>query len=106
MHYNSNKYNKTMANWEILNSKFNNALDSMTDELWDYWAANRINRKNMRRMEMLLKAKLQSEKILLSQLSGKCIFDEKSKSSENSSIEHVSLSGVVHNNESPFALAA
>ena len=39
-----------MANWEILNKKFDEVIDSMTPEKWKKWkenrALNKLNRKN------------------------------------------------------------
>jgi hypothetical protein len=59
-----------MANWNKLNEQFDNLLDSMSQEDWQSWADNREAKKVMRNYEMLLKAKLQEEKLLLSSSTG------------------------------------
>lgn len=56
-----------MANWEKLNKEFYNVLNSFQDEDWDSWESIRASKKEMRRLDMLLKAKTQEEKIKLSQ---------------------------------------
>ena len=59
-----------MANWDKLNKEFDQLLDNMSAEDWNTWAANKESRKAMRRLEMELKAKLQMEKIFLSNIEG------------------------------------
>ena len=52
-----------MANWDKLNKEFSDLMDSFTDSDWENWERNRRARKALRRMELLLKAKIQSEKL-------------------------------------------
>lgn len=59
-----------MANWDKLNKEFDQLMGSMTQEAWERWSANREDRKAMRRLEMEMKAKLQMEKIFLSNIEG------------------------------------
>lgn len=64
-----------MANWDKLNEEFDQLIDNMSVEDWMVWAANKESRKAMRRLEMELKAKLQMEKIFLSNRVGNQLFD-------------------------------
>ncbi len=64
-----------MANWDKLNKEFDQLLDNMSAEDWNTWAANKESRKAMRRLEMELKAKLQMEKINLSNKDGNQLLD-------------------------------
>jgi hypothetical protein len=59
-----------MANWDKLNKEFSNLMDSFTDSDWENWERNRSARKALRRMELLMKAKIQSEKLKLALFSG------------------------------------
>lgn len=59
-----------MANWEMLNKEFEQVLNNLTDEAWDSWASQREAKKAMRRQELLLKAKMQEEKIYFNKLVG------------------------------------
>lgn len=65
-----------MANWDKLNKQFDDLIDKMSHEDWVLWAENKESRKEMRRMEILLKQKLQEEKIYLSSREGITIFSE------------------------------
>ena len=69
-----------MANWDVLNKKFDELIDNMSTEDWKLWAENRENRKKMRSLEMILKAKLQEEKISLSSNDAKSIISDTSNS--------------------------
>lgn len=62
-----------MANWDKLNTEFYNVLNTFSDEDWNNWESNRASKKEMRRLEMLLKAKQQEEKIKLSQIVSQAI---------------------------------
>jgi len=55
-----------MANWVDLNKEFYDVLNSFKDDDWDSWDSVRASKKEMRRLELLLKAKIQEEKIKLS----------------------------------------
>ena len=56
-----------MANWDILNKEFYQVLNSFQDSDWDNWASIRASKKEMRRLDLILKAKIQEEKIKLTQ---------------------------------------
>lgn len=59
-----------MANWDKLNKEFSNLMDSFTDSDWENWESNRVARKALRRMELLMKAKIQTEKLKLASFNG------------------------------------
>jgi hypothetical protein len=52
-----------MANWEKLNSKFNQIIDNMSNEDWNKWSSERMAKKAMRNSEMLLRAKVPYHKV-------------------------------------------
>ena len=85
-----------MANWNKLNKQFNDLIESMSTEDWESWAANKANRKAMRNSQMGLKAKLQEEKILISNLKGQPIINQSKLSSDYSYITISSLTGIVY----------
>lgn len=58
-----------MANWEKLNQEFDQVFNSLQDLDWEQWNSVRASSKEMRRLELLLKAKIQEEKIKFAQLS-------------------------------------
>ncbi len=58
-----------MANWDKLNSEYYNLIESFQDSDWEKWENTRSARKEMRRMELVLKARIQEEKLKLSALS-------------------------------------
>ena len=58
------------ANWDKLNEEFSNLMDSFTESDWEKWENSRAARKALRRMELLLKAKIQMEKLKLASLAG------------------------------------
>ena len=75
-----------MANWEKLNQKFDQVLDSMTDADWDNWAKDREMKRQMRKQKMILKARLQQEKIALAKSNGDILLRSKVYSVESSSV--------------------
>lgn len=93
-----------MANWDKLNKQFDDLLDSMTIEDWQFWANNR-EQKKMRVSEMLLKAKLQEEKLLLSNTTGKSIFFQGEILSEKNSTTAL-LTGLEFPKNNQHAMAA
>ena len=95
-----------MANWDILNKQFDNLLTSMSSEEWHLWANNRANKKAMRTSEMLLKAKLQEEKIVLSSLKGKEIISQTDLFSDHSFVCISSITGVDYPKSPSYAMAA
>lgn len=52
-----------MANWEKLNEEFYNLMNSFKDLDWNKWKNSRTENKAKRRSELLLKAKIQEEKL-------------------------------------------
>lgn len=52
-----------MANWSVLNKRFDEVLNNFSDKDWNNWALNRTKNKEIRRQEMLLKATIQQSKI-------------------------------------------
>lgn len=57
-----------MANWNKLNKEYFDLMNSFEDSDWEKWESIRSTRKEMRRLEMLLKAKIQEEKLKLTEL--------------------------------------
>ena len=53
-----------MANWDKLNKEFDAILNNISDEEWNDWYNNIDAQKDMCQMQMLLEAKMQSEKII------------------------------------------
>lgn len=95
-----------MANWEKLNSKFNNIIDNMSNDDWNKWSSERLAKKAMRNSEMLLRAKLQEEKILLSNRIGSEIISDKGHSSTINTISNSIFSGLVTQTEPEYPIAA
>ena len=69
-----------MANWDKLNKEFDVILNNISDEEWNDWYNNIDAQKDMCKMQMLLEAKMQSEKIIFNKLLGELIIDETLKS--------------------------
>ncbi len=69
-----------MANWDELNKEFDAILNNISDEEWNDWYGNIDAQKEMCQMQMMLEAKLQSEKITFNKLLGELIIDETLKS--------------------------
>ena len=65
-----------MANWDKLNKEFDAILDNISDQEWNDWYNNIDAQKEMCQMQMLLEAKMQSEKIIFNKIIGKIIIDE------------------------------
>jgi len=55
-----------MANWDKLNKEYYDLIESFQDSDWEKWEKSRIARKEMRRMELFLKAKIQEERLKFS----------------------------------------
>ena len=47
-----------MANWEKLNKEFDDLIDNMSQEDWKHWDANRAARRELRKANVLIKAKI------------------------------------------------
>jgi hypothetical protein len=97
------------ANWDILNREFDNLIESFQDTDWTKWESNRAARKEMRRSEMLLKAKIQEEKLKLAfqsthynELTSNIVFSSDSIIVSSSKVQ----SNVEHAGENNYALAA
>lgn len=69
-----------MANWDKLNKEFDAILNNISDEEWNDWYNNIDAQKEMCQMQMLLEAKMQSEKLIFNKLFGELIIDETLKS--------------------------
>ena len=65
-----------MANWDKLNKEFDAILNNISDEEWNDWYSNIDAQKEMCQMQILLEAKMQSEKIIFNKLLGKLIVNE------------------------------
>lgn len=98
-----------MANWEKLNKEFDQVFNSLQDLDWEQWDSVRASRKEMRRLELLLKAKIQEEKIKFSQLSSELneIINQSAYVSEqNITTSCVSNTSIEVAGENNYALAA
>jgi hypothetical protein len=95
-----------MANWEKLNSKFNQIIDNMSNEDWNKWSSERMAKKAMRNSEMLLRAKLQEEKIILSSIIGCNISSHTGYSSSVNIITNSLFTGLVLRSEPEYPIAA
>ena len=65
-----------MANWEKLNKELDTVLDSITDKEWDNWLESISNQKELEKMQLLLEANMQSEKLLFDKLMGNIIINQ------------------------------
>lgn len=65
-----------MANWEELNKEFDTVLDSITDKEWDNWIEGVSRQKELEKMQLLLEANMQSEKLLFEKLMGNIIVNQ------------------------------
>lgn len=95
-----------MANWEKLNSKFNQIIDNMSNEDWNKWSSERMAKKAMRTSEMLLRAKLQEEKIILSSIVACNISSHTGYSSSVNTISNSLFTGLVLRSEPEYPIAA
>lgn len=95
-----------MANWDKLNSKFNQVIDNMSSADWDNWSSQRMDRKDMRNSKILLKAKLQEEKLLLSSNKGNNIFSELSNSYSVCTTLQSTFTGLVQPSVDDYSIAA
>lgn len=96
-----------MANWGKLNKEFDTLLDNLTDEDWNNWFAKREANKSMRKFEMQLKAKIQAEKISLSNCSGIEILNSDESSSNWVTLEQLAIHfDKIYAGENTVALAA
>ena len=96
-----------MANWDKLNKQFDELIDNLSAEDWRIWAENRESRKAMRRLEMNMKAKLQEEKIYLSNREGVSFISNTSESTDFSQDNILNTSFVLAcAGENNYALAA
>ena len=95
-----------MANWDKLNSKFNQVIDNMSSADWVKWSSERMDRKAMRNSKILLKAKLQEEKILLSNNKGCNILSELSSSYCVSTTLNSTFTGLVQSSVNDYSIAA
>lgn len=95
-----------MANWNKLNKELDEVLNSMSSEDWQSWAKTREQKKVMRKCELLLKAKLQEEKLLLSSSTGKNIISQNDLISFQGSIGISSITGIDYSGNATYAMAA
>jgi len=98
-----------MANWEKLNKEFDQVFNSLQDLDWEQWDSVRASCKEMRRLELLLKTKIQQEKIKFSQLSSELneIINQSAYVSEqNITTSCVSNTPIEVAGENNYALAA
>lgn len=65
-----------MANWEKLNKEFDTILNSITDKEWDSWVKGVSKQKELEKMQLLLDANMQSEKLLFEKLNGNIIVNQ------------------------------
>jgi len=80
-----------MANWEILNKEFDAILNNISDEEWNDWYGNIEDQKEMCQMQMILEARLQSEKIIFNKLLGDLIINETLRSDTIVDLSNISI---------------
>lgn len=103
-----------MANWDKLNKEFDEILNNISDEEWNDWYNNIDRQKDMYQLQILLDAKMQSEKIRFNKISGNLIIDElftNESMEDNSNIEFSKsflkgVNKVKAGGEKQYALAA
>ncbi len=65
-----------MADWDKLNKELDSILENITDNEWNDWIEDISKQKEIEKMQMLLDANLQSEKLLFEKLIGKTIINQ------------------------------
>lgn len=80
-----------MANWEKLNKEFDAILDNISDQEWNDWYDSIDAQKEMCQMQMMLEAKMQSEKIIFNKLLGELIINETLKSDSVVNFSNINL---------------
>jgi len=80
-----------MANWEKLNKEFDAIIDNISDQEWKDWYNLIEVQKEMCQMQMMLEAKMQSEKIIFNKLLGKLIINETLKSDSIVNFSNINL---------------
>jgi len=88
-----------MANWDKLNKEFDSVFESLTSEDWKLWEDQRAAKKKLRRLELMLKAKLQEEKLKFTQLASNSV---ESLFEEFSSVNTLDVPGLTTNTSSEF----
>jgi hypothetical protein len=89
-----------MANWDKLNKEFDVILNNISDEEWNDWYGNIDAQKEMYKMQMMLEAKMQSEKIIFNKLLGKLIVDETLKSDTIVNLSNITITQKFSENKS------
>lgn len=99
-----------MADWNKLNEEFDQVFNSLQESDWEQWDSERASRKEMRRLELLLKAKIQEGKIKFSQLSAELyetFYQSTFISAENiTTSSYLNHSPIQVSGEDNYALAA
>jgi hypothetical protein len=80
-----------MANWDKLNKELDTIINNISDEEWEDWYGNIEAQKEMCKMQMILEAKLQSEKIIFNKLLGKLIINETLRSDTIVDLSNISI---------------
>lgn len=102
-----------MANWEKLNKEFDAILENISNQEWKDWHDSIEAQKEMCQMQMMLEAKMQSEKIIFNKLLGELIINETLKSDTIVNFSKInlvrnfsSIKGTKSNNKLNYPLAA
>ncbi len=95
-----------MANWNILNKEFDAVLNSISDADFEDWYSNIEAQKEIGKLQMLLEAKLQSERISFKKQSGKVIVKETVKSNPIVDYSKINVAQDYSCDEQQFALVA
>ena len=80
-----------MANWEELNKEFDAIIDNISEKEWNDWYNTIEAQKEMSQMQMMLEAKMQSEKIVFNTLLGELIINETLKSDSIVNFSNISV---------------
>jgi len=81
-----------MANWEKLDAEFFDTINALSSNDWQNWHSKKEQRRNHRKAEIQLKAKMHLSKIFFSQLDGgDVLVDEKDKGATMSNVNDFSF---------------
>lgn len=97
-----------MANWEKLNKELKGVLEGFSDAQWDFWLNKRESKKAMRRSLLVLKAKMQEEKLFLDSLKEQqlCVYSNSHSSDISTIASNVKISLEIPPSSQDYALAA
>ncbi len=63
-----------MSKWDKLNKAFDDVIDNMTDEEWQYWRDNQAQNQTLRQAKMKLEMEIHLQNLYFQSLEGILIF--------------------------------